>query len=152
MRSGELAEELVRLVRRADAYFIAQGVDAGPVLAADELLLMLGRETAHEQPVSGLGTRVMAEGALAEFPGVGQLAEPEVNLRDALQGLPVEILQAALLGQVPLGVAVVFEQRPAVEPDGLAVGADDPLGPVLPVCPAGVADGRQELVAVDPPA
>src|SRR5579859_4828676 len=97
-RSDELAEEPGRLVRGADAELVAQGVDADPVLAADELLLMLRGITAHEQPVGGLRAPVVADGTPAELLGLGQLAEPEVDSGDALQGLPVQVLQAALLG------------------------------------------------------
>jgi hypothetical protein len=65
--------------------------------------------------VAAAGTR---PGKLAELQGLGKLAELEVDLRRILQRAPIQVLQALLFRKVPLAHAVIFEQRPAVEPAG----------------------------------
>jgi hypothetical protein len=144
-------EELDRLAGGGDTELVAERRDTKPELATHELLLVLRCITAHQEPVNGLETRIVADGKLAELQGLGKLAELEVDLRRILQRAPIQVLQALLFRKVPLAHAVIFEQRPAVEPDRRTIGGDNLPGPVGPVRAPCVVDGGQELSPVDPP-
>jgi len=139
-------EELNRLLPRRNAELAAQGVDAGAVLAADQLLLVLRAETAHEEPVHGLTARVGDHRELAEPYRLGQLAAVEVDGGQLLQGLEVQLLEMALFRQEPVAGRVIVEERPPVEPDGRLVGIDGRLGPAGPAGRFRVAERGDELV------
>lgn len=81
-------------------------------MSADKLLLVLSRVAAHEHSVYGLTARVADDSELAEVHCATQVTEFEVDRREPLQRLQVQVLEAALLGQVPVTGAVVLEQRP----------------------------------------
>ena len=73
---------------------------------------MLRAEAAHEKPVHGLTARVGDHRELAEPHGLGQLAAVEVDGREVLQCLEVQLLQMALLRKEPVAGRVILEKRP----------------------------------------
>ena len=94
---------------RGNTELVAERHDANLVLTAHELLLVLRRITAHQQPMNHLGHASLPMGELTELQGLRQLAQFEIGLGHLFERPPVEILQAALLRQVPLARDVIFK-------------------------------------------
>jgi hypothetical protein len=126
-RRRERAEQLDGLVLGRDAELITQSGDAGPVLAAHQLSLMLQGEAPHEHPVGGLAAAVTIGRELAEVHSCRKLACITVDLRETLESLEIQLIQLVSLGQVPLASGVILEQRPAVELDSAPIGVDGAL-------------------------
>ena len=133
------------------AELIMQGGGAELVLAAHELLLMLQGVTAHQEPVGWLTALVGVDRELAKLNCHSEISLVEMHPGQAFQGLEVQLLQASLLGEVPITIPVIFKKRATIKADGSHVCINSLMGMALASSLFGTLKRSNEFGAIDPP-